>query len=153
GPPRLAGHGAGVERAYEQVAPPLEEERAVVELDLQHVALAGLVEAQEVVADLARARTEVEGALAEPRRVRAAHDAIVGGPDPAAGGIDDPRVLLGREPAVPAPRPVRPGDGPPPVEAHAPGHGPDHGPGDAAGLVRADEVLGRDAGAVRDRER
>ena len=146
---RAAGvlrHGVRGEDAEEQLLPAREEEGVVVELHAQHVVLAHLVDGEETVPDLPLPRPEVVPSDPHLRELLSADDARVGREDAAGGRVHDTRVLVGREPAVPSPRPVRPGGRHAPVVAHAARDAADDRPSDAPRAVGGDEVLVRDAG-------
>ena len=137
----------------EELLPAREEERAVVELDAQHVALARLLDGEEVVPDLPLARAEVVAAHAHLRellsaRRRARWPSRCGrSAGPRRGG--SPRG----EPAVPPAGPVRPRRGHAPVVAHAARDAADDRPADAPRRVGHHEVLVRHPGLGGERLR
>ncbi len=59
-PPRMIAHTAVIDQLHQEIAPARQENRAVVELDLQHVrGGGGAFDRREVVADLARPGAQV----------------------------------------------------------------------------------------------
>ena len=147
-PRRVAGDRIGVEMAQDQVAPPRQEGGARVELDVEHVGRRELLALAQSVADLARPGAHVVVAVAERREHAAVHDAGVGGPQAAARRIDDPRVLVRRQPAVPAAPAVSPRFRELAAQADAARQGAIDRPADAAAAVGDDHVLRRRAQPV-----
>ena len=101
GTARVIEHGLGIEHAQQEGAPAAEEQRAVIELDAEHVRGRHVaVQRDEVVADLRGARAEVV-LRAEGRELSADQllltlidrHAGVRGPDSPQRRIDDPRVI------------------------------------------------------------
>ena len=98
----VVGDRLGREQVEKQLLPGLEEHGPIVELNLEHVGFVGLVDGQQVVANLAGPRAQVVAAVAQRCQHLAADDAGVGRPDASVGRIDDARILLGRQLTVPA---------------------------------------------------
>src|SRR5688500_19997947 len=106
----MPGQRVGVEYLEQELPPPLEKEGAIVELDREHVPLGRNIEPRERVADLLRASSTIRRAVADQRQRFPADDAVVCGPDPAAGWVDHAWIALRRQEATPTGiglRPVR----------------------------------------------
>src|SRR5262249_56772940 len=80
-PPRLAAERRRGEHLQHQVAPAVQQDGPVVELDGQHVRFAGLFQGPQVIANPAGAYAQVVVAEADLRQVFAAHHAGVRGPE------------------------------------------------------------------------
>src|SRR3546814_21026697 len=78
-------------RSAQQLPPALQEQRAVVELDCQQVALAEPLPGKQAVADLRCARAQVIAAVADALQVAVADDAGIGRPAPMAWRVGDQR--------------------------------------------------------------
>ena len=87
----MQGNGVGIQQLQQQIVPALQEQRAVIQLDAQHVGRRrGCRERQQIIANLARARRQIVFAT-QRRQIGADQcsltwirgDSRVGGPDSA----------------------------------------------------------------------
>ncbi len=151
-------HEPGVVRVFQrllqQLLPPRQEQRPVVELDRESVGRSEVIAGKEVVADLFRARPVVVAAVAQQRQPGIRRRPVVGSPQPAARRVLDAGEPLRRREPDPAGSRPRPVGGKRRVEARAQRQGvPGHGPADVALGVADDEVLRRHPDGRGDRQR
>ena len=132
--------------------PAVEKQCAVVELDRSEVGRRGAGERRESVACLRGARGRGVTAVADAGERVAADDAVVGGPEPAAGRGGNRGNVGRRDDVVPAAFAGRPRDRQPAIEADAAGKLAGDGPGDVAGGVGEQDVVRGNAGVVGDRD-
>ena len=99
----MARKRALIEQVEQQVTPAREKQRAIVELNLDHVSGARGLQRQQIVANLRGARAEVVATVADERQPGFGIDrARVRCPQSPRRGIDDARIFLGRPPSDPA---------------------------------------------------
>src|SRR5204863_3762667 len=135
------------------LSPAVEELRAGVHLNGEHVADGEVVPRHQPFADLPGACAHFVAAISQLGEHLAADHARVRGPEPAAGRIDDARIFTLVEPPLPPACAVSPGRWQRRIETDAARNGAVHGPADVTAAIDDDEILAGRAEAVRPVER
>ena len=106
--PRVGNGGTVGQRLQQHVSPLLLQQSPVIELDGEHVLDSRPLRGGEGIPDLLPARPQPVTVRAQMGQHVAIDNPVVGGPDQAGFGIDDARIFVRGEPAVPARAPVSP---------------------------------------------